>query len=199
MTTRFQLEAFDPAPVSDDILRLSMTEFEDARLAAFEQGYSAGWEDAIAAQDREILKLRADLGRNLQQMAFTYHEARVHILRTLQPLLQQIVTKVLPVIAQGSLGPILLEQLEPLAAALAEAPVTVAVNPASRRTVEALLSERLSLPLVYAEDKTLSEGQAELRMGETEARIDIDGVIAAIAGAMAAYFQIESEVPPDGR
>lgn len=199
MTTRFQLEAFDPAPVSDDILRLSMTEFEDARLAAFEQGYSAGWEDAIAAQDREILKLRADLGRNLQQMAFTYHEARVHILRTLQPLLQQIVTKVLPVIAQGSLGPILLEQLEPLAAALAEAPVTVAVNPASRRTVEALLSERLSLPLVYAEDNTLSEGQAELRMGETEARIDIDGVIAAIAGAMAAYFQIESEVPPDGR
>ena len=39
---------------------------EEAKLAAYEQGYTAGWDDAAAAQSDDQTRIRADLARNLQ-------------------------------------------------------------------------------------------------------------------------------------
>jgi flagellar assembly protein FliH len=198
MAVRFRLEAFDPGYPDLEEVRLSLSDMEEARLAAFEKGYSAGWEDAVAAQDGEEAKLRADLGSNLQALSFSYHEARTHVLRALEPLLRDMVVKVLPTLARASLAEVVLEQLFPLAESLANAPVTVVVNPAIRETVETLLSAQSTMPLQFVEEPTLSEGQVYLHLGEVETRVDLDGVIAAIAAAVSAFFQIESKVEQNG-
>ncbi|MEH6772374.1 MAG: flagellar biosynthesis protein [Cereibacter changlensis] len=161
---------------------------EEARLAAYEQGYGAGWEDAMAAQAADQARLKADLGRNLQALGFTFHEARVHVLRAVEPLLVEVATHLLPALAREALAPLVLEVLMPLAEEMAERPLTLVLNPAARPAVEALLGEATGLPLTLVEEPTLGEGQVHLRIGDTETRIDLDRAIADIAAALRGFF-----------
>lgn len=189
-----KLEVFEVADVSPQKVNVSAADFEEMRLAAFEKGYTAGWDDAVAAQDADSAKLRADLARNLEDLSFTYAEARAHVLQAMEPLLRDMVAKVLPTIAQETLAPIVLETLRPLAEEMAGAAITVVVNPANRHTVETLLSTGRTLPLTFVEEPSLGEGQVYLRMGDAESRIDLDGVIAAIGRAVAGFFAMQNEV-----
>ncbi|MDP2062234.1 MAG: flagellar biosynthesis protein [Phaeovulum sp.] len=198
MATPFRLEAFDTGDPDLEAVQMNLADLEEAKLTAFEKGFSAGWEDAVAAQEAEAGKLRADLGRNLQALSFNYHEARGHLLHALEPLLRDMVAKVLPAVARETLAAIVLEQLLPMAEKLTEAPVTVMVSPESRETVETALGLRAGFPLRFCEEPSLSDGQVYLRLGETETRVDLDGVIAAIASALSAFFQLENEVSQNG-
>jgi flagellar M-ring protein FliF len=56
----------DPAPALADA----------ERLAAYEQGYRAGWDDAVRAEAADQARIGAELARNLQEMSFSFHEAR---------------------------------------------------------------------------------------------------------------------------
>lgn len=191
MARRLQLEVFDTPDRTGARVDPGQDEFEEARLAAYEQGYTAGWDDAVAAQDAEVARLRADLGRNLQDIAFTYHEAHSHVLRTLEPLLQDMVNKVLPAIARESIGHVVLDHLRPLARELTGAPITVVSNPSNRGVIERLLVAEAGFPLRFDEEPSLGAGQVYLRLGEAESRVDLDGVIAAISAAVSAFFRIE--------
>ena len=191
MPRRPQLEVFDIPDRGGPRTDIGQGELEEARLAAYEKGYTAGWDDAIAAQDAEIARLRADLGRNLEDLSFTYHEAHSHVLRTLEPLLQDMVTKVLPAIARETIGHVALDHLRPLAKGLAGVPITVVANPANRDAIERLFVAEAGFPLRFEEEPSLGEGQVYLRLGESESRVDLDGVIAAISAAVAAFFRIE--------
>ncbi len=193
MPSRFKLEVFELPDTTGEQVKLSRTELEEARLVAFEKGYTAGWDDAMASQEGEAAKMRAELARNMQDLAFTYHEARTHVLRAMESLLQDMVTKVLPAIARQSLGEMALEALRPLAEELAGAPITVVVNPANRAMVEALLGADSPLPLKFLEEPSLSSGQVYLRTGDAEVRVDLDHVIAAIGTAITSYFQYQHE------
>lgn len=166
---------------------------EDAKLASYEQGYSAGWEDAAAAQSEDQSRLRADIARNLQSLGFTFQEARAHVLRAVEPLLTEMVQKLLPDTARVALGPLILQTLAPFAAGLAETPVSLVLNPASRTAVETFLARTSGLPLVIVEEPSLSEGQVYLRLGETEARIDLDAETAAITQALQGFYALMTE------
>lgn len=198
MPRRPQLEEFDcagkpPQPEPDKLAAET-----EAGLAAFDQGYAAGWDDAVAAQDAEITKLRSDLGRNLQALYFTYHEARAHVLGALEPLLFDMTAKVLPAMARQSLGAVVLDALRPIAETLTEAPVEVLLHPASRATIEAMLASGAAPPFRITEEPSLGEGQVYLRLGQTERQVDLDGVVRAIDAAISAFFQPDTKETADG-
>lgn len=194
MARRLELEVFEVLPDrSPPRAELVQVEIEEARLQSYEQGYAAGWDDAVAAQDGEVARLRADLGRNLEDLSFTYHEAYSHVLRTLEPLLHDMVTKVLPAIARESLGHVVLDHLRPLAKELAGTPIAVVANPVNRAAIERLLVAEADFPLTMEEEPSLGEGQVWLKLGEAESRVDLDGVIAAISAAVSAFFRIEKQ------
>ena len=188
MAQRLKLESFEPRLAEDAAIEIEPVAFEEAKLAAFETGYQAGWDDAIAAQNTETARLHADLGRNLQALSFTFHEARHHMLASLHPLLVEMTAKVLPEIARASLPEMVAEQVMPLAEDLVSTPITVLANPASLPQVEEILTRKDSLPLAFVAEDSLSEGQVYLRFSETETRIDLDSVISAISQAVASYF-----------
>jgi flagellar assembly protein FliH len=193
MARPLQLEAFDMTGPTEHGGPVAPAEIEDIRLGAYEQGYAAGWDDAIAAQDSEIGHLRTDLGRNLLDMSLSYRDARRHVLAALEPLLHEMVTKVLPAIAHRTLGQIVLEELRPIAEGLSGAPVTVITAPVHRETVEAILAGAgTDLAVTVREEPALGEGQAYLKLGASEVRIDLDGVIEAIGKAVSAFFRIET-------
>lgn len=189
MMALLKLEVFEPAaPNPSATVVTDLGALEEARLAAYEQGYTAGWDDAAAAQSSDQSRIKADLARNLQTLSFTYHEARVHVLRALAPLLQEMVGRLLPQMAREALAPVVLETLMPLAEQLAETPVTLILNPAARPAVEALVEQATGLPLTLVEEPTLGEGQVYLRLGEAEMRIDMDRATTEIAEAVRGFF-----------
>ena len=179
-----------------DTVVLDTMALEEAKLGSYDAGYSAGWEDAAAAQSGEQSQIKADLARNLQSLGFTFQEARMHILRNLEPLLQEMVARLLPELARETLAPVVLEVLMPMAEKLADAPVTLVLNPAARAAVEALLDQATGMPLTLIEEPSLGEGQVYLRMGGAEISVDLDRATAEITAAVRGFFNLpERKIP----
>ncbi len=200
MTRPLRLQSFDlgPGPARGEAA-VSGAEAEELRLGAYEQGYAAGWDDAIAAQDDEIARLRTDLGHSLREMALNHHDARRHVLAALEPLLSDMIAKVLPAIAHRSLGPMIIEVLEPVARDLSEAPITILTAPQHCQTVEALLAAtHAGLAAVVRAEPALGDGQAYLKVGAHETRIDLDSVVQAIGQAVSGFFLTEREEEGEG-
>ena len=189
MARLLNLESFDPLQQEASDGAPDETELAEQRLQSYEQGYAAGWDDAVGAQSADMARLRTELGRNLTEMSLSFHEARQHVLASLGPLLTEMVTKVLPQIAHKALPHVVLEQLAPLADALSGTPVEVRTAPANVGPVERLLGESGSLPVKVTADETLSEGQAFLGTGRQDALIDLDTVVAAIGDAVTAFLE----------
>jgi flagellar biosynthesis/type III secretory pathway protein FliH len=168
---------------------MDSAEIEDSRLQSYESGYAAGWEDATAAHQDEQGRIGSELANNLQQLAFSFQEARAHILRSVQPVLTQLCTQLLPPLAQGVLAPVVLDTLMPLIDDLADTPIHVVLNPAARPAVERLLSRAAGLPLVIVEEPSLGEGQVYLRLGVVEHCIDLDLAVAQMTRAVHDFFE----------
>lgn len=186
-----KLEVFDTGerPASATVV-MQGADLDEARLAAYEQGFTAGWDDATAAASDDQSRMRTELGRNLQALSFTFHEARTHVLRALAPLLEEMTGHLLPDLARATLAPLVLETLMPLAETLAETPVTIVLNPAARPAVEALLQEAAGLPFTLRDEPTLGEGQVYLRFGDSETRIDLDRAIEEITAAVRGFYEL---------
>ena len=188
-----RLETFTPHTIGlmrDD---LSEAEAEEAKLAAYEQGYTAGWDDAAAAQSEDLTRLRNELGQSLQDMSFTYHEAHSHVLRTLEPLLRDMVATVLPALSRETLVPIMLEEMTPLAAELAGQPVEIVTHPDNLALVGDLIRGRADFAVTIRGEPSLGRGQAHFRIGASERIVDLDGALATIRDAVAGFFQLEKE------
>jgi flagellar biosynthesis/type III secretory pathway protein FliH len=195
-----RLEVFDTATAADgsELPLVQASAMEDAKIASFEQGYTAGWDDATSAQSDDQTRIRADLARNLQSLAFTYHEARAHVLQAIRPLIVEMTGRLLPVLARESLAPVVLEALMPMADGLADAPLTLVLNPAVRASVEQLLEQATSLPLVIEEEASLSEGQVYIRFGPSETRVDLTQATTDIATAVHAFFSVAQQEKSHG-
>ena len=195
-----KLEVFDTEekPAKIQTVVLDRVALEDEKLASYDTGYRAGWEDASSAQSDDQSRIGADLARNLQTLGFTYHEARTHIRKAIEPLMVQIVGQLLPEIARETLAPFVLETLMPLAEGLSDAPVTLVLNPAARVAVEALLEQATGLPVSIEEEPTLGEGQVYIKLGSVETQVDLDKATADIASAVRGFFDLPGKDRPNG-
>jgi flagellar biosynthesis/type III secretory pathway protein FliH len=195
MMTRIRLEVFpNDDPVNpDDVVIISKTELEDIRLVAFDKGYAAGWDDAVGAQSDDAARLKAEVARSVQAMAFGFQEARAHLLKSLAPLIAAIVGKLLPDVARASLAPMVLDQLMPMAEVLTDVPVTILLHPRARVHIEALLLNAPGLPVTLTEDRNLAEGQVYLKSPTTETIIDLDRAVFDITAAIRGFFELTAE------
>lgn len=194
-----RLEVFETGPrKAGTTVVVESDALEEERLAAFDKGYAAGWDDATAAQSDDQARIRADLARHLQSLGFTFHEARSHVLAALKPLLMQIVARLLPEMSRETLAPVVLETLMPLAEAMADQPVALVLNPAARPAVESLIGQATGLPLDLREEPTLGEGQVYLRLGAEEVLVDLDRAVAEIAASVRDFFDLAEKERQNG-
>jgi len=194
-----RLEVFTAEKTQDGATFVTdLNALEEARLASYEQGYTAGWEDAVAAQNAEKSQMAAHLAHNLQSLSFTYHEARVHILRALEPLLTEMIAQVLPEIAKGALTVTIQDALMPLAETAADSPIKILFNPAARSSIEPLIEQANGPPLELVEEVTLGEGQVFLLLGDVETRVDLDGAIFEIKAALEDFLTLTTKDPLHG-
>lgn len=195
-----RLEVFDSSVAADGTPQplVEASVLDEAKIASFEQGYSAGWEDAAAAQQGDQSRIRADLARNLQSLAFTFQDARSHVLQAIRPLIVEMTNRLLPEVAHEALAPTVLEALMPIADSLADAPLVLVLNPAARDSVEGLLAQATGLPMVIEEEPSLGEGQVYIRFGASETKVDLTQVTTDITSAVRAYFSLTNQETPHG-
>lgn len=181
--------------VDQKTFSLSLEGLEDQRLESFELGYQAGWDDAVQAQADERKHVSAALSRNLKDLSFTYHEALQAFSEALRPLLEQMVTSVLPEMARASLGFNIVEQLTLLALEHGNNDVSIRVSPHNQVAVAALVNGQLSFPFTLETDVQLADGQVELSVGPAERQINTDEIANGVSDAISSFFhQTEKEL-----
>ncbi|WP_417250298.1 flagellar biosynthesis protein [Celeribacter sp.] len=183
-----------PGPTAAEMQRA----VEDAKSEGYESGYRAGWDDAVKAEEETRKRIGAELARNLQDLGFTFHEARAHVIRSLEPLFSEMTEKVLPELASQSLGQLVIEELMPVAEKCANTPVEILVCPANLPAIEALVQSNLSLNVHFIEEPSLSDGQVFLRLGTKELKIDLDGAIEKFRSTINAAFTLNKEAMNHG-
>ncbi len=176
----------------------SAEQLEKIRLEGYEAGYKAGWDDAVKAEEVEQNRIGAEFARNLQDMGFTFHEARAHVLNTLEPLLLGMVEKVLPELVSQTIGHSIIEEMLPLATSVADTPLEVVVRPSCRARLEPLLASATAIPITLVEEPSLAEGQVFLRAGELEKHLDFTGALDRIGKSISDLFSLNERAFQNG-
>ncbi len=195
--SRLNLESFETGSERAAHVVKTLAELEEDRLAAFEKGYSAGWEDRSSTREGDEAKTRCAVGQSLQEMSFTYHEARHHLLETIRPLITTMIAKVLPQAARSSLPQMVAEEIRAVIQDMTDVPFTVTTNPASIPAIQELLAEQAGLSMTVKADPALQDGQAFIKFPDSETRIDLDDVITRIASIVDTYFSTPQETNHD--
>ena len=200
MGAPLELEVFDVAPRRRTVVSAENVEVlsEEQRLAAFEEGYQAGWDDSVKANGDDQARISADFAHTLQDLSFTYHEAKAHLTKAIEPLLREMVSKILPGTRAAALATTVVEVVRKEIEAATDVPVEIVVNPSQRAALEALLSADAPLPVTVSEETTLGDGQAFLRFGDTEHSVDLDDAMTRIQEAVEGFLQLNEEVRDHG-
>lgn len=164
-------------------LAVNAVDLEEERLAAYEKGYSAGWEDAAKAHAEEQGHISTEFARNLQDLSFTFHEAQAALLQDMETILSGIVDRVLPPALRPALGELVVARALEVACAPGQV-VEIVVAPENVARVEALCRERPMPPLRVAAEPSLGAGQAFMRFADIEEKIDLDAILAEMSAAM---------------
>lgn len=172
------------APVS-----LTDVSLEEQRLEAFEKGYQAGWDDSVKAQSDDVKRVSTDLAQNLHELSFTYQEAYAAIMKSLTPLLRQMVETVLPHAAHQTLGVRLAEMISELASKHGNQPVEIVSATENVAAVEQMVSSDLPMKVTVTEETSLADGQVYIRIGETEREIDLSEVLAEIGRSVSGFIE----------
>ncbi len=157
---------------------------ETMRLAAFEKGYKAGWDDAVRATTDDQAVLRAELSQGLQAVSFGYHEAQRNLLAGLRPLFDGVLDRLFPGIAAESLRAHLADILAGLSEAAAQQPVCLGVHPDNVTGLELLTDETPGPEIKVIAEPSFTPGQMHVRTSEAETMIDIDAALAAFRAAL---------------
>ena len=185
----FGADRAEAAPAPDE-----MTEaLEDEKLKSFEEGYGAGWEDAIKAQAEGERLLFDAMRKSLEETHLTCDDVLQTYMRALHPVLAEMALKVLPTIAAQTLADHVVAALQDLARDAAELPVRIVVSPDQERILAKRMAVLQGLEAKLVADPHMGPGQAALRLGETEKLIDLDDVVAGISDAIDAFHGAELE------
>lgn len=187
MSIAHLLEDFTAQADGADLRLLDEEALEEERLAAFERGYGAGWEDALQAQTQRRAALAEDMRAAFSDMSFTYQEALTRMTLSLEPMFSALVQTVLPQALDRGLAARVIEQLSEMAKAQVAQPILLLVPPGVEGDVEAMLpADITALPKVVA-DPELLPGQARLQVGTARSEVDCAALLDAIAAAFDAY------------
>ncbi|MCK0095763.1 hypothetical protein MWU60_09285 [Yoonia sp. F2084L] len=186
MLHALSLEAFD-ADLTEDMPN------NPAVQQAYDDGYAAGL--TAATQDQSAIS--AELVQHIADLEFSYSEARGDILRTLSPLLDRVVERLLPhCVAAGfatELSAILYQ------AATTDLPdaVSITVHPDQRAAVAAELSD-YNTDISIIGDAALGPNAAWITQGTRESYLDLDALLSQITEILSTIDLTEPRIEANG-
>jgi len=164
------------------------------QLASYETGFQAGWDDAIAANQKSNSHVSASLARNLEAIDFTMAEAQAQILAGLKPILDEIGETLLPGITQTALRSHITKEVTELLRIHSPSQIMLCVSDADKSSIDTLLLDAPETKQISVEIKdTLGEGQAYVRCAQLERKIDISQSIQDIRASIDAFVSPQEQ------
>lgn len=155
----------------------------------FDEGYNAGWDDAMAQVAGDQTRIAEDLADRLAVLAPEGEALRRKLMADLEPALREVFDKVLPrSVDRSFLGTLLIEVTETVAAANER--LTVFVSPQDVAPMMRLLerAELSSDQVQVTAEPALAMSQALLRWTGQERRVDLGGVLSEMDEAIDTFF-----------
>jgi len=135
----------------------------------------------------------------LQELSFTYHQARGQILGSLEPLLKEMVSKILPKLANDNLPQTIIDEVLSIAQTQTDAGVQIVISPSNRPALEKLIEETQdTFQITIIEEPSMADGLAYLRFAETEKQIDLSSILTSFAHSVDGYFAQQEKVVVNG-
>ena len=166
---------------------------EETSLEAYESGYKAGWDDATSAEAEKKTRSGEDFARNLQDMGFTFHEAKAHFLATLEPLLNSLSDTVFPDVLRATLGPLLVQTINDLLRDSSDEELRVVVASSNLEAIEAVFEAASISGVQLLAEPSLADGQAYLTFGAKEIEFDCNRLNAELKQAIKDFYRLANE------
>ncbi|MBK0325910.1 ABC transporter ATP-binding protein [Rhodobacteraceae bacterium F11138] len=183
------LEDFATTDTDNEPLQLMSEDgLEDLRLASFEQGYTAGWDDAVRAHLEDQSRIAGALGNNLEDLSFTYQEALVQMMTSVEPVFRGLIETVLPEALMQSVGEQIVQQCCEMTMGQVAQPVSLLVPPGAGQAIRPALERNLSMKVDIVESDEMGPGQVCLKVGNREREIDCGQLLATLRTAIDAFF-----------
>lgn len=157
---------------------------------SFDTGYRDGWNDAFSEARSEDSKARSNIASALQELGFTYFEARQHIMGSFRPLLQAMMDGVLPHASHASLIPFVQQEMAKLAD-MVEPPIKIVCAPSNVAHLQEIAGQNASLPIEIVPEETLASTQIQLRYADGFSSLDTDATVKRIQAAIEEFFATE--------
>ncbi len=169
-----KLEVFETAPLTEEAGYLDPHQAVQLRDSAFEEGYAAGWHDALEQfrQEDDLRRIAAE--EALQTLSFTYHEALQSCEASVMPLIEAIIGSVLPEALRKGVAYFLAEELRALITTHATCEITLKCAPSARRTFEPVIAGFQRLAITLVDEPSFSDAQVALSIGPQTRVIDLD-------------------------
>lgn len=172
-----KLEVFETIPEEPGSAVVDSKQAEKLREAAFEQGYAAGWQDALEYMRNEDAMRRIAAEEALQRLSFTYAEAHACLQGSFLALTDAMLARMLPEAMRLSLPGCLRAELEALVAQNTVLPLRLTCAPGACATLEPILESVQGLSVELVPEPSFTEAQVALTLGAQERRIDLDSLL----------------------
>lgn len=169
------LEDFGSFAAPEPSAETSVTR-KSERLRAYDEGYATGWAEA-QADARAAAEAAQDQGdalrARIEELGFTFQEARAHVMQAVTPMLRAILKQGLPQVLHATLGARLEHEFALMIESYGNEPMTLRVAATDRVRIAADLDGATGLPFEISTDANLESGQMVLAAGPFEHEIDI--------------------------
>jgi len=197
---RLKLEEFGVQPVrpaaaaGPQAMVQDNVQSEEAKLEAFENGYKAGWDDAAKSHAENLDNVSVELARNLQELSFTFHEARAQILKDMRAVFSELMEKIMPRIAAENMPAIIAEQIAEIAQSEVNTRIELLVHPSNVESVSNLMPAPDQLDVVVVAEPSLGDGQARLVFADGEQNVDLSAVLQTAQEKTEGFFNLNEKV-----
>lgn len=190
MSISHLLKDFQVAGIAGDLT----DEVDPRNSETFEEGYKAGWEDAQRAMESDKKEISAGLARNLQDLTFTYFEAKSAAISEFEEVLEIILQHALPEIAHETLGLRLAEELRNLAVTDGNSEFVLTANEQDLAVINSILPDVQGVFGQAVADPDLPPGTVSWKVGDAEKRIDVSDLSEKIGQAVRGFVFEKKEL-----
>lgn len=180
-----KLEIFETHHAGDLALHLDAETAEKLRDAAYEQGYSAGWQDALNQMRDEDAQRRVATFDAFQALTFTYAEARAMAEAQFASIVADFLRRIVPETCVHSLPGRVAQEVRVLLARDMTAPLQVLCAPDSVQLLSPVLADLPGHAMVsLVPEQSYNAAQVTVQGCGQVRSVDLSAVIADLQQAL---------------
>ncbi len=176
-----KLEVFETAAFDDPSGSISQAEAEKTREAAYEQGYAAGWHDALEQMRDEDALRRIAAEEALQAIRFSYAEAHQALSQSFVALSEAMLQQLMPRAAQAALPALLAEELATVIAQGMSVQIEIRCAPSAMAALGQIVAATGQEGITLSAEPSFADAQVSVQLDAQEREINLNSVLAALS------------------